>query len=73
MGYEKPLILESYLTCPNCKNTTLETMPENACVRVFDCAKCEFQIRPKAGDCCVFCSYGSSSCPPRQQEGLNCC
>jgi hypothetical protein len=26
------------------------------------------RLRPKAGDCCVFCSYGSVPCPPIQAE-----
>lgn len=26
-------------------------------------------LRPKAGDCCVFCSYGSVKCPPIQLAG----
>jgi hypothetical protein len=25
-------------------------------------------LRPKKGDCCVFCSYGSVLCPPIQAE-----
>jgi hypothetical protein len=29
-------------------------------------------LSPKAGDCCVFCSYGSVPCPPVQQ-GMACC
>ncbi|MGH7537526.1 MAG: GDCCVxC domain-containing (seleno)protein [Gemmatimonadales bacterium] len=27
---------------------------------------CQKLLRPKPGDCCVFCSYGSVECPPRQ-------
>ena len=29
-------------------------------------------IQPKGGDCCVFCSYGTIPCPPRQNE-KGCC
>jgi hypothetical protein len=37
------------------------------------CALDESQpIRPKAGDCCVFCSYGSTRCPPVQLRERNC-
>ncbi|MEJ2256949.1 MAG: GDCCVxC domain-containing (seleno)protein, partial [Woeseiaceae bacterium] len=28
--------------------------------------------KPKEGDCCVFCSYGDTECPPVQNEG-SCC
>nr|WP_304572181.1 GDCCVxC domain-containing (seleno)protein [Salinisphaera sp. LB1] len=24
--------------------------------------------RPKLGDCCVFCSFGSVACPPVRQQ-----
>ena len=30
------------------------------------------KLKPKAGDCCVFCSYGSVPCPPIQ-ESRSCC
>ncbi|HEV8330350.1 MAG TPA: GDCCVxC domain-containing (seleno)protein [Steroidobacteraceae bacterium] len=29
-------------------------------------------LRPKRGDCCVFCSYGSVKCPPIQMNS-GCC
>jgi GNAT superfamily N-acetyltransferase len=31
-------------------------------------AQCATVLRPKAGDCCVFCSYGSVECPPVQMN-----
>ncbi|MGJ0427313.1 GDCCVxC domain-containing (seleno)protein [Methylocystis sp.] len=24
-------------------------------------------LKPKAGDCCIFCSYGDMPCPPIQE------
>ena len=47
-------------------------MPGDACVYFHDCAACGIVIRPKSGDCCVFCSYGSIKCPPIQL-GVGCC
>jgi hypothetical protein len=41
-------------------------MPLDACVRFFDCPVCRTLIQPLPGDCCVFCSYGSVRCPPKQ-------
>ena len=41
-------------------------MPTDACVFFHACAGCGEVLRPKAGDCCVFCSYGSVACPPVQ-------
>ena len=32
-------------------------------------ARGPFVTLPKPGDWCIFCSYGSSRCPPRQNEG----
>ncbi len=26
---------------------------------------------PKKGDCCVFCSYADTKCPPRQMEATD--
>jgi len=41
-------------------------MPTDACVFFHKCAGCGVVLRPKAGDCCVFCSYGSVPCPAIQ-------
>jgi hypothetical protein len=68
----QPLVLESALTCPTCGATTMELMPMDACVYFHECVGCHSLIRPKAGDCCVFCSYGSVRCPPIQR-GSSCC
>jgi len=60
--------LRSTLTCPECGARTTETMPTNACQYFYDCPACGAVLKPKAGDCCVFCSYGSTPCPPIQVE-----
>jgi hypothetical protein len=65
-------ILESQLTCPHCGFVSVEAMPTDACLYFHQCAGCQTLLRPKAGDCCVFCSYGSVKCPPEQQAG-GCC
>lgn len=54
------------LTCPICGNASVETMPTDACVYFHECAACGAMLRAKAGDCCVFCSYGSTFCPPKR-------
>jgi hypothetical protein len=61
-------ILESMLTCPHCGFAQRETMPTHACQVYYECARCKSQLRPKPGDCCVFCSYGSVKCPPVQEQ-----
>ena len=60
------VILASELTCPECGHKAVETMPENACLFFYDCAGCGALLKPLAGDCCVFCSYGNVPCPPIQ-------
>jgi hypothetical protein len=50
---------------------TQETMPTDACQFFYECEHCKAMLRPKPGDCCVFCSYGSVKCPPVQQG--DCC
>ena len=66
------LILRSTLTCPHCGHQVTETMPTDACQFFYDCPACGELLRPKPGDCCVFCSFGSVPCPPIQQQH-GCC
>jgi hypothetical protein len=67
------LILTSELTCPACGHKATETMPTDACIYFYDCTACGTTLKPKAGDCCVFCSYGSTPCPPVQESGKGAC
>lgn len=73
LGSAPAVTLTSILTCPKCSVQTRETMPENACQFFYECRSCGTLLRPKEGDCCVFCSYGSAPCPPVQAEGKRCC
>lgn len=66
------LILESVITCPHCSNQEKEIMPENSCQYFYECKKCGTTLKPREGDCCVFCSFGSVKCPPIQRDE-NCC
>jgi len=70
--------LDSKLTCPECGHQMVETMPTDRCLYYYECADCGTLLKPRPGDCCVFCSYGSVPCPPVQRarlEGNNggCC
>jgi hypothetical protein len=62
----------SVITCPNCGHRERERMPTNACQFYYDCKSCGELLRPEAGDCCVYCSYGTVKCPP-VQTGESCC
>ncbi len=64
-------VLESVLTCPHCGVARQETMPTDSCWFFYECSHCKALLRPKPGDCCVFCSFGSVKCPPMQRQA--CC
>ena len=66
------VVLDSTITCPKCAFSKEEKMPTNACQFFYECTSCKTILKPKAGDCCVYCSYGTVVCPPIQ-EGKNCC
>ncbi len=59
-------ILASVLTCPHCGHAEQAQMPLDACQYFYTCPGCEAVLTPRAGDCCVFCSYGTVPCPPVQ-------
>ena len=67
------VILESALTCPQCGHVKEEAMATDACQWFYECENCKAVLRPKAGDCCVFCSYGTNKCPPMQAQRGACC
>lgn len=62
--------LQSVITCPVCGFSKDETMPVDSCQYLYRCENCLTIRRPQPGDCCVFCSYGSVKCPPKQAEQI---
>lgn len=71
MEYMK-IILQSAITCPNCNHRETLQMPEDSCQFFYECPECKTLLKPKEGDCCVFCSYGDVPCPP-VQKNKKCC
>ncbi len=69
----KTIRQHSTLTCPRCGHQARERMPTDACLFFYDCAGCGARLKPKPGDCCVFCSYGDVPCPPVQRGDTGCC
>lgn len=70
----KDIQLNSVITCPDCGFSKEEIMPTDACQFFYQCTHCGTIMKPKPGDCCVFCSYGSVKCPPVQESGkCGCC
>lgn len=66
------IILQSTITCPNCGSKKIETMPIDTCQYFYECENCKTVLKPKQGDCCVFCSYGDVKCPSIQLD-KKCC
>ncbi|MGK2961525.1 MAG: GDCCVxC domain-containing (seleno)protein [Gemmatimonadaceae bacterium] len=54
------------LKCPDCGFADWLAMPLNACTYFHPCSGCGTVLRPKPGDCCVFCSYSDRRCPSKQ-------
>ncbi|MDX1593475.1 MAG: GDCCVxC domain-containing (seleno)protein [Gammaproteobacteria bacterium] len=58
--------LHATLTRPACAVESTAQMPTDACLYFYDCPHCGTRLKPRPGDCCVFCSYGDRPCPPVQ-------
>lgn len=67
----KAVVIQSTITCPNCGHKKEEEMPTDACQFFYECENCKAKLKPKQGDCCVYCSYGSMPCPSIQEK--TCC
>ena len=61
-------VLESTITCPRCGSVATEVMPLDRCMFFWECPACHAIMKPKAGDCCVYCSYGTVPCPSIQDD-----
>ena len=61
------IILNTTITCPSCGHAGTEVMQEDQCAFFYECVSCHERLKPKVGDCCVFCSYGSVKCPSIQR------
>lgn len=62
------LTLASLITCPRCGHSKEEIMPGNASLYFYKCEGCQTVLRPREGECCVFCSYGTEKCAPAQMN-----
>jgi hypothetical protein len=68
----KDMVLTSTITCPQCGAKSSQEMPQDACMYFLDCPACAIVLKALPGDCCVFCSYGDTPCPPIQLD-RGCC
>jgi len=60
-------VLNSKRTNPIYKNLENEQMPTNYCQYFWECPHCKKNLKPKEGDCCIYCSYGNTKCPSIQK------
>ena len=59
---------KAVLTCPKCGVEHKEEIPIDVCQHFYECTSCGEILIPKEGDCCVYCSYADTKCPPKQLE-----
>jgi len=64
----KTIKTKSTIRCPRCGGEREEEMIIDACQFFYKCTYCGEVLRPRAGDCCVFCSYGTVPCPSIQAD-----
>ena len=69
-GSEMDIILKSIITCPQCGYLKEEQMPVDACQYFYECDQCKTKLKPKSGDCCVFCSMVLSRAPLHKKEKI---
>ncbi|AFZ68656.1 hypothetical protein Deipe_3213 [Deinococcus peraridilitoris DSM 19664] len=58
----------SDLNCPAGRHGQAANAPLDACVYFYECEPCQEVHKPLTGNCCVFCSYGSSTPPSRARR-----
>ncbi|MFZ3068876.1 MAG: GDCCVxC domain-containing (seleno)protein [Microgenomates group bacterium] len=68
MSKTNSITTTAVLVCPKCGKPQKVEMPTDACQFFYKCIHCGEILRPKAGDCCVFCSYADTKCPSKQLE-----
>ena len=68
VGPDSMTELTTTITCPHCNFRAAETMPTNQCQFFYECPNCHTILRPKPGECCVYCSYADKPCPVVQES-----
>ena len=51
------------LKCPFCGNIMKVEIPQNRCLIILKCKKCQKFIETPKGECCVICAYSDKKCP----------
>jgi hypothetical protein len=56
------------ITCPTCGHAETESIPNDRCLFLYECKGCGIILKPKPGDCCVFCSFADRPCLSAQRR-----
>jgi hypothetical protein len=60
-------IAKAKITCPVCEHVEIETIPNDRCLFFYQCEGCGMILKPRPGDCCVFCSFADRPCLSAQR------
>jgi len=55
------------IVCPDCGHAEFAAIPGDRCLFFYECRGCGVILKPRRGDCCVFCSYADRPCPFTQR------
>nr|WP_305798625.1 GDCCVxC domain-containing (seleno)protein [Polynucleobacter sp. MWH-Braz-FAM2G] len=58
----------SNITCPHCLATESHPMPLGSSMHLYRCGSCNNILKPKSGDCCIYCSFGDMDCSSPEQN-----
>jgi len=59
---------QSTITCPYCKASEVLEVPQGSSQHLYRCRSCHNILKPKSGDCCIFCSFGDADCSSAEQN-----
>ncbi|WP_206603356.1 GDCCVxC domain-containing (seleno)protein [Polynucleobacter paneuropaeus] len=57
----------SIITCPSCLAQEALEIPEGS-MHLYRCKACSTILKPKSGDCCIFCSFGNTDCSSSEKN-----
>ncbi|MFZ3039139.1 MAG: GDCCVxC domain-containing (seleno)protein [Polynucleobacter sp.] len=58
----------STITCPICLHAEVLALPKGSSQHLYQCQACKTILKPKSGDCCIFCSFGSIDCASAEKN-----
>ncbi|WP_304608924.1 MULTISPECIES: GDCCVxC domain-containing (seleno)protein [unclassified Polynucleobacter] len=56
------------ITCPNCYGQETLEISQGYSQHLYRCPSCSIILKPRSGDCCIFCSFGSQDCSSAEQN-----